>query len=424
MQVLVIQDIIAGDAGKGATVDALTRYFKSQTVVRFSGGPQCGHNVQTSDGKHHVFAQFGAGTLAGAKTHLGKDMLIGPRSLLKEYEHLKELGYSNALNNITIDENCVVITPYHVLLNRLIEEKRGENRHGSCGHGLGTARDFYFRGVYLQAKDFFNKETIEDRLDLIEREFEKELQKHGIEPPNTLKFYEDALDFYQNFAKLVKIVPSDYLQEEILNKEETVIFEGNQGVLLDENYGFQPYTTWTDCTFKNALDLLKDYKGGVTKIGCLRTYLTRHGPGPLPTETSELNFPEPHNPFNQWQRNFRQGFLDLVLLRYSLKVVGGVDCLALSHLDCIINKEVKYCESYLDKDNRHLQNGDLVVAKTLNSKALYWLQEKMTEYLKTVQPRYKKLDSCKMIDMLEQELKTNINIKSYGPSAESKVIKL
>jgi len=115
-----------------------------------------------------------------------------------------------------------------------------------------------------------------------------------------------------------------------------VVFEGAQGVLLDEQAGFHPYTTWSRCTLDNALELLAEAAPGaeVRRIGVLRAHAVRHGPGPLPTETGELRpAVREHNGFGEWQGAVRYGWFDAVLARYALAVAGPLEGLALTHLD-------------------------------------------------------------------------------------------
>ncbi|WP_250980050.1 adenylosuccinate synthetase [Streptomyces sp. RKAG293] len=112
---------------------------------------------------------------------------------------------------------------------------------------------------------------------------------------------------------------------------------GAQGVLLDEWHGFHPYTTWSTTTFANAETLLAEAGGAGTalRLGVVRTYTTRHGPGPLVTEDPELarELPEPHNGHGRWQGAFRTGHFDAVAHAYAVEVCGGVDALAVTHLD-------------------------------------------------------------------------------------------
>lgn len=117
----------------------------------------------------------------------------------------------------------------------------------------------------------------------------------------------------------------------------SVVFEGAQGVLLDEWHGFHPYTTWSTTTFANAEALLAESGRScpARRLGVVRAYTTRHGPGPHMTEDRELAalLPEPHNGTGAWQGAFRVGHFDAVAHAYAVEVCGGVDALALTHLD-------------------------------------------------------------------------------------------
>ena len=137
----------------------------------------------------------------------------------------------------------------------------------------------------------------------------------------------------------------------LLAQSGTIIFEGAQGVLLDENYGFAPYTTWSTTTFSNADTLIQEhaYPGEVIRLGLLRAYGTRHGAGPFPTEdrTLTLTLPDQHNTWNDWQRTFRVGYLDLVATRYAKDVLGKLDYLAITNIDRLtMMPEWKVCNSY------------------------------------------------------------------------------
>src|SRR5215475_2292594 len=103
-----------GDEGKGATVDYLTRKYNADLVVRYCGGSQAGHNVQLPDGRRHTFSQFGAGTLAGrVRTHLGPNVVIDPPALLRETQHLADLGVERPTALVTIHPRCLVTTLWH-----------------------------------------------------------------------------------------------------------------------------------------------------------------------------------------------------------------------------------------------------------------------------------------------------------------------
>src|SRR5437764_3581458 len=102
-----------GDEGKGATVDYLTRKLEADLVVRYCGGCQAGHNVQLPDGRRHTFSQFGAGTLAGARTYLGPNVVIDPPAARREAAHLSEMGVDDPAGLLTVHPRCLVTTPWH-----------------------------------------------------------------------------------------------------------------------------------------------------------------------------------------------------------------------------------------------------------------------------------------------------------------------
>src|ERR1700692_2550841 len=114
-----------GDEGKGATVDYLTREQGADLVVRYCGGSQAGHNVQLPDGRRHTFSQFGAGTLVETsnrpRTYLGPNVVIAPPALLREAQHLSELGVDNPTSLLTVHPRCLVTTIWHRTLNQLRE---------------------------------------------------------------------------------------------------------------------------------------------------------------------------------------------------------------------------------------------------------------------------------------------------------------
>jgi adenylosuccinate synthase len=104
---------------------------------------------------------------------------------------------------------------------------------------------------------------------------------------------------------------------------------------LDQHHGFHPHTTWSSTTPANARLLLAEIGGRARVLGVTRTSTTRHGAGPLPTEDASLRarLPEPHNGDGGYQGPWRVGHLDAVLLRHAIRACGGIDGLAVTHLD-------------------------------------------------------------------------------------------
>jgi adenylosuccinate synthase len=347
---VVVVDMGFGDAGKGLIVDYLVRELGARMVVRFNGGAQAGHNVVTPEGRHHTFSQFGAGTfVSGVGTHLARHVVVHPTALLVEARGLAELGVTDALSRLTVSEEAKVVTPFHQAAGRLRELVRDE-RHGSCGVGVGEvmrdARD-HPDGT-LRMRHLADRVSLRRRLKAVQERVragvaELLLQATGALDPaggQEVRVLEDpgVVDAWIEAVAplLARIsVAADATLRRALGRP--LIFEGAQGVLLDESHGFHPFTTWSCCTFGNADELLRELGGAppVLRLGVVRTYAHRHGPGPLPTESPALTreITETHNVDGPWQGPFRAGWTDLVMSRYARDVSGDVDAIALTHID-------------------------------------------------------------------------------------------
>jgi adenylosuccinate synthase len=329
-----------GDEGKGATVHYLVEKHKAGLVVRYNGGSQAEHNVVTKDGKHHTFSQFGSGTLSGARTHLSRFMLVNPMSMMHEAEHLYEIGVRNVWERTTVEDKAVIITPFQAAVNRLVEKARGDKAHGTCGLGIGQTRSDHLKygDKVLFAGDLQDEEVTKQKLRFIQSACYQVAGFDATSDDPDIEVLEnpDAIDWAWKFYKEwpAKVVSDGYLSS-LFDKDYDVVFEGAQGVLLDEKFGFAPHNTWSDITFNNANELLAkaDFDGEVVRVGVIRSYFTRHGAGPFPTEIPAMNYPELHNNNEGWQGAFRQGSFDFNLARYALLAIGGVDIIALNHLD-------------------------------------------------------------------------------------------
>ncbi|MFJ6196763.1 adenylosuccinate synthetase [Micromonospora sp. NPDC092111] len=347
----MVVDLGYGDAGKGTVVDWLCATRPVHTVVRFNGGAQAAHNVVLPDGRHHTFAQFGAGTFRpGVRTHLARQVVVDPLALAAEANHLASVGVLDALDRLTVDGEALLATPYHRAANRAREIARGADRHGSCGLGVGEAVAYGLThpDVAPRVADCRTPEVLRRRLTALRDRLTAELGPLDAPP------VADCLPAFTGFADRVSIVDRSYLAGVL--RTGTCVFEGAQGVLLDEWHGFHPYTTWSTTTFANADALLAEagLAGQARRLGVLRTVTTRHGPGPLVTEDPALRLADPRNPTNPWQGSFRFGHFDAVAHRYALDVAGGVDGLALTHLDLVgpdpAGSGLRLCRRYADVD--------------------------------------------------------------------------
>lgn len=367
-RVILLTDLGFGDQGKGTTVDALARRYDARLVVRFNGGPQAGHGVIAPDGRYHIFAQFGSATfLPDVATFLSRFMLVDPWRMQSENLVLEDLGVNDALDRMYVSEQSLLITPFHAAANALREVARGDGRHGSCGLGVGETQcdaierpEFAIHiGDLIDCDKYPRFDQLRMRLLAVQHQKREQLNAQGVlracwasDQPEVVRaidvllndqYVDTYIDTLRLWYKRVHIVPDTFLTE-ALAKEGTTIFEPAQGVLLDEWRGFHPYTTWSTCTLDNANQLLEEagYVGEVQRLGIIRAYATRHGPGPFPSESAELTarLPDPPSARNQWQGQFRVGLFDAVLARYAIACVGQLDGLVVTCLDRLASVDV------------------------------------------------------------------------------------
>lgn len=332
-----------GDEGKGATVECLCRKFGAGLVVKYTGGAQCAHNVIGPNGKRHPFSQFGAGTFQGVRTFLGPHFIVDPFAIINEASALKEAGLKLSREMLFIHPRALVVTPLHSLLNQLDKDNVA---NGTCGRGIGKAREYwikhgdeaicaedcttYHRASFDRKAELF-RNRIMDTMDVDWGVFEDVFQR-----TLSMKSILSDLDY-------VTVRMGTPLSKWNYNGAP-VIFEGSQGLLLDQGFGKHPHTTWSDITPRHALALCKgaeDYIGvsfdDVTMIGVTRSYLTRHGNGPLPTENEDFPIKvDPGNGHDKWQGKMRFGAFDGPLFRYAVDICqlyGKLDYLAVNHLD-------------------------------------------------------------------------------------------
>ncbi|MEU3628625.1 adenylosuccinate synthetase [Amycolatopsis coloradensis] len=337
---VVVVGLGFGDEGKGAVVDALCADRPTTAVVRFNGGAQAAHNV-VANGRHHTFSQFGAGTFADVPTHLSRFVLVEPFALAAEARHLQTAGVRNPLSLLSVDGRALLTTPFHIHANRAREVARDAKRHGSCGKGIGETVWYSLLAGAAPGEVVENQEvigtpgdapTVADcarpsvlrrKLDALARFYAPlATSPHGVD---------ELVALYRDFADAVRI--TDSAETGRLADSGRLVFEGAQGVLLDQHHGFHPHTTWSTTTPHNARELLGGRAHAV--VGVTRTYLTRHGAGPLPTESASVlaRFPEAHNGTGDFQGAWRAGHLDAALLDYAIAACDGVDALAVTHLD-------------------------------------------------------------------------------------------
>ena len=430
-----------GDCGKGLFTDYLCQQWQAHTVVRFNGGAQAGHNVVLADGRHHTFSQFAAGSLRpGVLTLLAQPMVVHPSALLVEQRYLQALGVHDAWQRMLIDGRCRVTTPYLQAAGRIRELARGAQAHGSCGVGVGeTVR----HSLQHAAQTVHYTELVQPALLFAKLEAQRrQLLAEVSQLSDTTAFAAEmallqdasiAQRWYAMIAPLGRLVPAaskDQLAAR-LHQPGTVLFEGAQGVLLDEWRGFHPHTSWSSIGPQavNAVAQELGQNAPIKHLGVLRSYLTRHGQGPLPSHDVKLDvLPEAHNTHDGWQGVFRRGQPDALLLRYALSVTGKLDGLLLSHMDALSQVGgLQWCQAY--QAPQHAQDAQLcqrdanghICALKLGELGDLQHQAGLTQLLSQAQAQYpapRIQDASAMIASVTEIAQCPVLLAGFGATCE------
>lgn len=284
-----------GDEGKGSVTNYLCSRFPGSLVIRYSGGHQAGHTVMIKDLKH-VFSNFGSGTLQGTPTYWSEYCTINPTGILNELSLLTAKGIDPILY---INRDCPVTTPYDIWNN---QENIKNRKHGTCGVGFGETLKREKKHYSLKYKDLFSPTILKIKLEGIAEYYNQNYIKSAVFMDACMKITDTA-----NF-KITEDIPEGF---------NNLIFEGSQGLLLDQNFGFFPHVTRSNTGTKNILEM--GYEPDLYLV--TRAYQTRHGNGPMTnTEYGHNIKPNPYevNVRNEYQGEFRISLLDLDLLNYAI----------------------------------------------------------------------------------------------------------
>jgi len=424
-QVWIVFDLGFGDAGKGATVDFLVRDRRAELVVRYNGGAQAGHNVVTPDGRHHTFSQFGAGTFVpNTLSLLGPAFVMHPGGFLVEAAYLQRQGVDDAIERTFVDEQALVISPFQQAAGRLRELARADQQHGTCGVGVGEAVSDSLNPLNdtLRARDLLRIDSVADKL---RRQHDRKRTEFGCSRASAdsrsaaeleVLLDRDSIDRtieqWRPLSTRLQVLTSQQFRHRI-HQSSCVVFEGAQGVLLDQDHGFHPHTTWSDCTPRGAMQLL-DGSPTVFRMGVTRCYSVRHGAGPFPSHDPRFDSTqaELHNDETGWQGAFRRGPLDLVLLKYALDVSGGVDGLAVTCLDRF-PANIPLCTAHHLASERRTRlpppgPGELAQLERLGAE------------LSRSRIECEEFPYNEFVRKLEGELQTRVVLASFGPTAAAR----
>jgi adenylosuccinate synthase len=353
MMVDVILGLQWGDEGKGKIVDVLAPQY--DIIARFQGGPNAGHTIEF-DKRKFILHTIPSGIFHGSKLNvIGNGVIIDPFIFSKEIEKLKEAGI-DPWKNLVISRRAHLIVPTHRLLDAAYEQAKGKSKIGSTLKGIGpaytdkTARNGLRVGTVLQ-KDFMEcYEKLRSAHTTILGFLGFDLENHLLDGM-PYRDYEQKWLASIDLLKEFPLVETEELINRKLDEGKTVLAEGAQGSLLDVDFGSYPYVTSSTTISAGVCAGLGVSPHRIGRIyGVFKSYCTRVGEGPFPTElkdaTGDMLRDEGREFGSTTGRPRRCGWLDLPALRYSV-MLNGVDSLVMMKADVLsCMPKIRVCTGY------------------------------------------------------------------------------
>ena len=345
-----------GDEGKGKITDFLSE--KAEYVARYQGGDNAGHTIQFG-GETYKLHLIPSGIFSPEKLCIiGNGVVVNPKSLVTELAYLHERNITT--DNLRVSDRAHVILPYHIELDRLQEEAKGDKKIGTTIKGIGPAYMDKAARVGIRIADLLDREVFEERLRLNLEDKNRQFTKlYDASPMN----FEEILEEYYEYGQQIKqyVCDTSVLLNDALDNGKRVLFEGAQGVMLDIDQGTYPFVTSSNplaggVTIGSGVGPSK-----VTKVvGVCKAYTSRVGDGPFPTEL----FDEIGSRIREVGREYgtttgrprRVGWFDSVVMRHS-KRVSGITNLCLNSIDVLTGLEtVKICVSYRKSNGEEISH--------------------------------------------------------------------
>jgi adenylosuccinate synthase len=405
-----------GDEGKGKIVDLLTEQVSA--VARFQGGHNAGHTL-VIDGKKTVLHLIPSGILREKVLCLiGNGVVLSPEALLKEMRGLEEAGVP-VRERLRLSPACPLILPYHVALDQAREAARGEAKIGTTGRGIGPAYEDKVARRGLRLSDLMNAERFETKLREVMKYHNFVLKNYyQAEEVDVDSMLAEALEMAEQLRPMVADVTA--ILHKMRKNDESIMFEGAQGSLLDIDHGTYPFVTSSNTTAGGASTgsgfgpLYLDYILGITKA-----YTTRVGSGPFPTElgceVGQYLGERGHEFGATTGRERRCGWFDAVALKHAIQV-NSVSGICLTKLDVLDGLEViKVCVGYRDSEGNLVEtltgSEDYDAVEPIYEELPGWTDSTVGAQTLAELPAAAK----SYITRLEELLETPVDIISTGP---------
>jgi adenylosuccinate synthase len=346
MSTVVVVGTQWGDEGKGKITDYLAE--GADVVARYQGGNNAGHTILIGNKKYKL-TMIPSGIFNENKVCvIGNGMVINPAALIDEINYIHENGFSS--DNLKISDRAHLIMPYHLVLDGLEEERKGDSKIGTTRKGIGPCYMDKAARNGIRIADLMDAEEFETKLRRLVAEKNQVIEQvYGGEPLDV----ESILKEYLGYAETLRpyVTDTSVVLNDAIDSGQKILFEGAQGVMLDIDQGTYPYVTSSNPT---AGGVCIGSGVGPSKIqqviGVAKAYTTRVGDGPFPTElnneTGDWIREKGHEYGTVTGRPRRVGWFDSVVVRHARRV-SGITGLSLNSLDVLSGlPTVKICTGY------------------------------------------------------------------------------
>ena len=398
---------------------------EADIVVRFQGGNNAGHTIVINK-KKIALSLIPSGIIRKNKISIiGNGVVVNPAALLEEIRKLDAAGIKITKKNFRISENSSIIFNFHKKIDEIREERKGPNKIGTTGRGIGPAYEDRVGRRAIRFTDLVNKEVLKEKI-------KNALDYHNIILAGlnskllTEKEINDEIDSYKKqILKYVDRTSETLREAKRLGKK--ILFEGAQGVLLDIDHGTYPFVTSS-----NTLPSAASSGSGMSIkdigyiLGIVKAYTTRVGSGPFPSELSNSigqKLGQIGNEFGTVTgRQRRCGWFDSVITRHSMEV-AGIDGIALTKLDVLDSfKEIKICIGYKLNNKKidyfPLSESDQRAIKPIYETHKGWMESTQGARSWTDLPAL----AIKYVRRIEELLKTQVSLLSTSPRREDTIL--
>jgi len=412
-----------GDEGKGKIVDLLAA--EADIVVRFQGGNNAGHTMVVK-GEQIISHLVPSGILQGKTCLLGNGMVVDPEVLIGEMDYLAEKGIDIGPAKIKISDRAHLILPYHKALDHAREKRKGDDKIGTTGRGIGPCYEDRAARSGIRFADLIDSAGFREKVITAMDEKNFILEKYlGADPLDP----EDVITTYNGYAERLRphVANVSVAIDEGIKAGQQVLFEGAQGTHLDIDHGTYPFVTSSNVVSGNACGGAGIGPGQLTGIlGIAKAYTTRVGAGPFPSELFDDigdRIQEKGAEFGATTgRRRRCGWLDMVILKNAVRL-NGLTGLVVTKLDILDGLDtLKICTGYEYKGDT-IQHFPADLKILADCQPIYESLPGWTEDISDIRERDAlPANALSYLARIEELTQTPINIISVGPGRNQTIV--